>query len=184
MGHVTQFSVHISVQKRLITFSTAPKDEIFRFQFLGYLKIFLQLSTSVRQDVSVRVRTSSIRVPEMLSILLIRYQFEINTRLGLENRLQVAQSSLTPVFCCSSNAKSAISSKMRLDSSSDFPSGAMSLKNIYRPFHGQKFGASDNSEGPLSLRHRKLKHEPHRYKRREFKFFATVKTSTHLSWNE
>lgn len=50
--------------------------------------------------------------------------------LGWANRLHVAHSNLTPVFFCSSCARSTISSKFLLVSSKVDPSGAMSLKSI------------------------------------------------------
>lgn len=51
------------------------------------------------------------------------------TDLGWANRLQVTHSTLTPVCFCSCRAKSEISSRFLLDSSSVQPSGAMSLQH-------------------------------------------------------
>ena len=47
--------------------------------------------------------------------------------LGLEKRLHVAQSSLTPVFCCNSRARSVSWSRLAFVSFKSSPSGAMSL---------------------------------------------------------
>ena len=47
--------------------------------------------------------------------------------LGLAKRLQVAQRSLTPVFSCSSKARSVNSSRLEFVSFKFSPSGAMSL---------------------------------------------------------
>lgn len=54
--------------------------------------------------------------------------FKIFTNLLCANKLQVAHNNLTPVFFCSSRARSVISSKFLFDSARVAPSGATSLE--------------------------------------------------------
>lgn len=50
-----------------------------------------------------------------------------HSNIGSENKLQVAQRHLMPVFCCSFAATFTIASKLELVSARVLPSGAMSL---------------------------------------------------------
>ena len=61
-----------------------------------------------------------------LSVINI-YNVSSLNYLGLAKRLQVAQRSLTPVFSCSSKARSVNSSRLEFVSFKFSPSGAMSL---------------------------------------------------------
>ena len=61
-----------------------------------------------------------------LSVINI-YNVSSSNYLGLAKRLQVAQRSLTPVFSCSSKARSVNSSRLEFVSFKFSPSGAMSL---------------------------------------------------------
>ena len=64
---------------------------------------------------------------DFFSLVISIYNVSSLNYLGLAKRLQVAQRSLTPVFSCSSKARSVNSSRLEFVSFKFSPSGAMSL---------------------------------------------------------
>ena len=94
--------------------------------FFGPLGLSLVQMWYVQSTVN-KAQSNGAKSSDFLPLVISIYNVSSLNYLGLAKRLQVAQRSLTPLFSCSSKARSVNSSRLEFVSFKFSPSGAMSL---------------------------------------------------------